>query len=764
MHRFYIIVFYLFNKISAGFNLYTLLIPIFFFLGFSSRAISQTIRFQLDTSIPVVNSESDTLLNAWAGGINSPQYNRIKLNNDPIEDLVVFDRATYKVHTFIAEPHNNSYRWKYAPYYETQFPGIRNWMLLVDYDHDGQRDLFTYTEFGVQVFRNTSANGQLNWTLVTDLLMTESSSGEINLSVLGTDIPVILDIDNDGDVDLIAGDGIGHVVYYYQNQSMERTGSPNSLDFKTISRCWGAFRSTEVCGQFTFDITCGDEDLRFSSQKVEHAGTALLALDLNNDGLKELLFSAVSCYPLYQLTNTGTLQKAQMSSFTSSFPASRPISFLFPAAFYEDLNFDGVKDLIAAPNVEANSGNLQNFNHSSWRYTNTGTDSNPTLIFSEDNFLQNTMIDLGEMTSPALSDYDADGDLDLFIGNAGTPDGNGKLLGSIYLYENIGSKTQAIFQLKTSDYQTLSSLKSSNLKPFFLDWNRDGATDLVLMNTASTQTAFNIYLNQTTAGKPYQLSSEISQVISFSLLQSDYVPCFYDFDGDGDWDMLLGKSLGELEYYQNTGSNSSPVFTIKNFAFAQNPLDIFDRSEAPLITDWDGDGKPDLLSAYRNVSSAPYGGRIVAFPSISTNDDATFTPQANTIFNQFLNEYDTIPLPAYITPAAGDLNGDGLPELVLGTGGGGVLILKNTSIKGDGKSDDGIRLGPNPVSDIVYITTEKDSEVSVYNLLGKRLMDKKKTQANAELPINVNSWATGMYILKITNSDGTKVRKMIVAR
>jgi len=163
---------------------------------------AQTFRFQADQSVPVLR-QGDTLVNAWTGGLNSAQYSTLRLNDDAVDDLVVFDRATGKLTTFVAERHGDGYRWRHAPRYETQFPAIRYWMLLVDYDQDGKKDIFTYTEFGMRVLRNTSSGGQPNWTTVADPLLTEGSSGKFNLSVPVSDIPAITDVDGDGDMDIL---------------------------------------------------------------------------------------------------------------------------------------------------------------------------------------------------------------------------------------------------------------------------------------------------------------------------------------------------------------------------------------------------------------------------------------------------------------------------------------------------------------------------------------------------------------------------------
>ena len=70
----------------------------------------------------------------WAGGLNAVQYGKIDLDGDHTDDLVVFDRTSSKVSTFIADPVLKKYI--YRPEYELMFPGTTNWMILTDYDGD----------------------------------------------------------------------------------------------------------------------------------------------------------------------------------------------------------------------------------------------------------------------------------------------------------------------------------------------------------------------------------------------------------------------------------------------------------------------------------------------------------------------------------------------------------------------------------------------------------------------------------------------------
>src|SRR6478672_75208 len=135
------------------------------FLAISTAAFAQhPYEFQQKNDIKLVVG-TDTLRQPWVGGLNSPVFSTIKLNNDATEDLYVFDRNSKKSYTFLADNSSGTWQWKYAPEYEAYFPReMVFWALLRDFDGDGKKDLFTGDQLGTWLYKNnTTASGPLTF-------------------------------------------------------------------------------------------------------------------------------------------------------------------------------------------------------------------------------------------------------------------------------------------------------------------------------------------------------------------------------------------------------------------------------------------------------------------------------------------------------------------------------------------------------------------------------------------------------------------------
>ncbi|WP_266368105.1 T9SS type A sorting domain-containing protein [Tellurirhabdus rosea] len=712
---------------------------------------------------PEVRVENRTLVNPWAGGLNGAQYSRIHLNPDAVEDLVVFDRQTNRITAFVAEPQGTTYRWKHAPEYESQFPAdILYWMLLVDYDRDGRKDLFTHTPSGLRIFKNTAANGRLAWQSVADPVYGEGLSSRINLYIVSTDVPGITDADDDGDIDIITFDITGNAVEFWQNMAKERGKGADALEFKKQGFCWGGFQK-EYCNDFVFGIDCGLTSGRITDPNARpmHAGNSILLLDVNGDKKKDVLFGHVSCRNIARLNNTGGNGAASVfTSFSPNFPDNNPIDFdVFPAVYLEDLDFDGQRDLVASPNVYTNDADLIDFRNSNWFYRNAGTDERPDFQYVQKNFLQDGMIDVGEDAAPLLADLDGDGDLDLLIGNAGIR-GNLGVRASLTQYENTGTAAQPVFQWRTDDYLNLSgTFQVRLLQAAMADMDGNGSPDLVFSGT-NVNRGIDIRYLPNAAARGAAPRFDLSNVRTITLpdrVGLSSVLNWVDVDGDGRTDLLAGVSAGGFRYFRNTGS-STPQFQLVTDSYGRIPAPAAPQGASLALVDFNGDAVRELLVGDNNGTLKLY--RLPQQP------DAAAQLLDSTLVTNSLTQTANEGVSGGLFLATADLTGDGLPDVLAGTTAGGLRFLQNTSEKsvvtGNEPTPAGIWAFPNPTDRYVRIVPPQDGVLTVLSATGKTMTAGLPVRQAIETTLDFGGWAAGLYIVQLRSEKGPVRRQKIM--
>ena len=757
---------YLRSKIFKMKHFSLLLLSILTFSNLFSQPINQP-DFVKDLTIPVVSSGS-LLKNPWGGGLNIPEFFPIDLNNDGIKDLLIYDKAVSKALTFINNGTANTIDYVYQPKYEKSFNIIYNWVILKDYDGDGKIDLFTTDALnvGIAVYKNVStSSGDLRFELAIDLINYVAFGNNNNIFANQYEYPSILDLDDDGDLDILSFSSSGDQVIYYKNNSMETYNSRDSLNkFVVGSYCWGRFKENSntcladlsACPSLVGNPDSAELINYVASQQARtlHSGSTVLAFNANGDSAVDMLIGDIGCNSMYLLLNGGESDQALMTNVIYNWPPAHPINIpVFPAAFSLDVNNDNVNDLVIAPNVPNSSENYRGV----WLYLNTGSESAPEFTFTTDQFLSDQMLDFGEGSNPALFDYDNNKVKDIIVGNYGYSAGGGNYTGGIAVLHNIGTNTNPSYELVNRNYADVNSFNVTGIAPSTADLDADGDIDMILGESQGTF----IYL-QNQAGPlnipNLTLSAANFQGIDVSTFS---VPNLFDFDLDGKLDLLAGFNGSNggksyVKFYKNVGSNSSPQFvlqkdTLGNILINQQYIPKGYTSVA--IADMNGDFTRELLMADNS-------GLIRVYAINENNLSGTF---------QYL--YTINPeMGRRINMAVDDINNDGQQDLIIGSYAGGLCILRqdNTSGIASQSLELPVLVYPNPANDLISIQLKSENvnlstQVKITDLLGREIFNSLYSNADV-LQIPISEISNGVYLVTIKNGNKQSTKKIVIRR
>ncbi|WP_341225520.1 VCBS repeat-containing protein [uncultured Arcticibacterium sp.] len=145
-------------------------------------------------------------------------------------------------------------------------------------------------------------------------------------------------------------------------------------------------------------------------------------------------------------------------------------------------------------------------------------------------------------------------------------------------------------------------------------------------------------------------------------------PNMYDFDGDGDLDLICGEFLDRLTWFENVGSRSKPVFAEGRFLSNASGLIKMDLEMIiPTAVDWDKDGDIDLIIGDED-------GRVALVENTGTVKDRMPQFESPKYFQQ---KAEHIKFGALVTPFAVDWDDDGDDDLICGNSAGYIGFVEN---------------------------------------------------------------------------------------
>lgn len=730
-----------------------------------NHVLSAQNTFNRVDTIPVTEN-SQLLRNPWTGGINFPNINSIDLNGDGLKDLMLFDRMNNRIVCFLNNGSTNyNQAWDYAPQYNSQFPPVRNWALLYDYNCDGKEDFFTLSETqnGIKAYRNDATGSTLNWTLADSVIKEDFAGNMINVFASGVSLPAFTDIDADGDMDILGYNTLpdGRVAWH-KNLSKENFNHCDSLKFVFASACWGDFTlrigGSNSVGCFSCPCRYGRPSAEFEAPSSDQSEAAqrddtisgICPIDIDGDQDIDLLVGDIASTNSLLIVNGGSTATANMVSQDIAFP-----SYDTPAEFngfhyhsYMDADNDGVKDLIVYPNEFENTKGL-------WLYKNVGTTAVPLFHFETNAFLQNNTIEMGEVTTPTLVDYDGDGLLDIVSGSSVYVDTSATYSCSLHLYKNTGTADVPSFRLITADFAGLSTAGYSFMYPAFGDLDGDGDMDMIIGNNVGNLA---YYTNSAGAGNPMNLSLNTAQYFNIDVGNFS-TPQLYDLDKDGRLDLLIGEKSGFVNYFKNTGTVTAPVFSAVpdndtlGCIVRQPPLSI-DGYTVPFA--FDSLGKTRLIIADMQ-------GEMDQYVNVDGNLNGCFTNAGQVI------PQESSRIKFNVSVSGGDLNNDGYTDLIVGHSTGGLQIYFQYNPFASIASMESVKpsfiVYPNPAQDHLrfqfFNLKQDDAVLRIFDCMGR--MKEERNVGNGEISLAVSDWIAGNYLIQLISSRGMTTSKVSIA-
>lgn len=549
-----------------------------------------------------------------------------------------------------------------------------------------------------------------------------------------TDWFYFLDIDNDGDYDLFSGNT--EFIRFLRN--IGTSSSPKFIvEQDTVKDNEGNPMISEFGSNAVFADIDGDGDFDFISGNS--AGTVTYYENIGNENQFDFRF-ITNFWQNILIIGSGDDLRHGSSSFD-----------------FADIDSDSDLDLIW--------GDF--FSRSLYYIENQGTPTEPSMVLVSNVYPMNAdSVYTSGYNMPRFVDIDGDGKLDLFVSVLYDP----TVPQSLMYFNNEGTP-QFPSHVKITDDFIYTLDVGNNSHPAFIDIDSDGDVDMFIGSLSNPLGSLHFFENIGTASNPLFVYRDST----YGGIQSDLsvTPVFGDLDGDGDFDLIIGKFDGRIAYYKNDGDKYNPQFTFVEDLkdINQNVIDI-GTSATPFFVDIDDDGDLDLIIGafngrfflYKNIgtssahsfefiqdyffgldvgdNSSPVlldfndNGKLELFSGSRHGDIFQYLnngsidfPEWFLVTNKFLNQN----FGGYSVPCFVDIDNDSDHDLMLGNVKGGLYFYRNLSVSNI--KDDEIKpinytmieSFPNPfnpnVNIVVKLESSGSTQIKVFNLLGEKVKD-----------------------------------------